>query len=45
MKSISTIYDNRETSFGSGALHGKMLVVKIIENKKIASYFRTDSVK
>ena len=35
VKSISTIYDNRETSFGSGALHGKMLVVKIIENKKL----------
>jgi len=27
--------------FGSGALNGKMLHVRIIENNKIEAYFRT----
>ena len=29
------------TKIGSGALPGKMLLVRIIENNKIAAYFRS----
>ena len=30
---------------GSGALCGKMLLVRIIENNKIGAYFRSGQVK
>ncbi len=30
---------------GSGALPGKMLLVRIIENNKIDAYFKSDQVK
>ena len=32
-------------TFGSGALSGKMLLVRIVENNKIDDYFRSGVVK
>ena len=34
-----------QSNVGSGALNGKMLLVRIIENNKIYDYFRSDKVK
>ncbi len=31
---------SQKSIFGSGALSGKLLLVRIIENNKIAAYFR-----
>ena len=37
--------NNLKTFLGSGALSGKMLLVRIVENDRIDAYFRTDLVK
>ncbi len=39
---ICTNFIGNKFFFGSGALSGKMLLLRIIENDKIDSYFRTD---
>ncbi len=36
---LTKIFLIRKT-FGSGALYGKMLLVRIVENNKINAYFR-----
>ncbi len=36
---------NFDQKFGSGALNGKMVHVKTIENNRIDTYFRTGQVK
>ena len=44
-KTLDRINYNRINIFGSGALNGKILLVRILENNKIDHYFSSGLVK
>ncbi len=48
MHQFNDIFENKfgyVNIFGSGALSGKMLLVRILENNKVNAYFKAGKVK